>query len=150
MANGKVSQIGGFLKMLLMGRSAGNELPVAVDTDGLLQITAKLMGVTSAAAQKQILVDADGILQISQGGLIGTLVWDPGNLIDGTGETSGNITVTGAIFGDYVLVGAPYDLQGITCTAYVNAADSVRIRLQNETGGTIDLASGTWKVKVIK
>jgi len=38
MANGKVSQIGGFLKMLLMGRSAGNELPMAVDTDGHLQL----------------------------------------------------------------------------------------------------------------
>ena len=38
MANGKVSQIGGFLKMLLMGRSAGNELPMAVDADGHLQV----------------------------------------------------------------------------------------------------------------
>jgi len=33
--------------------------------------------------------------------------------------------------------------------AYVSAADTVTIRLQNETGGTIDLASGTWKVIII-
>ena len=44
MANNKVSQIGGFLKMLLMGRSAGNEVPVAVDTDGHLQIDIKTKG----------------------------------------------------------------------------------------------------------
>jgi hypothetical protein len=79
-----------------------------------------------------------------------TIVWDPANLVDGAGETSSGITVTGAAFGDYVLVGAPYDLQGITCTAYVSAADTVKIRLQNETGGAINLASGTWKVRVLQ
>lgn len=80
----------------------------------------------------------------------GSTTWDPGSLADGAGETSAAITVTGAAFGDYVLVSAPYDLQGITCNGYVSAANTVKIRLQNETGGTIDLASGTWKVKVIK
>lgn len=82
-------------------------------------------------------------------GLSGTLTWNPGNLVDGAGETSSAITVTGAALGDFVQVAAPYDLQGITATAYVSAADSVKIRIQNETGGAIDLASGTWKVKVI-
>jgi hypothetical protein len=52
--------------------------------------------------------------------------------------------------GDFVLVSAPYDLQGITCNGYVSAANAVKIRIQNETGGTIDLASGTWKAKVLK
>ena len=82
--------------------------------------------------------------------LQGSATWDPGSLADGVGETSAEITVTGAALGDYVLVSAPYDLQGITCTAYVNNTNKAKIRLQNETGGTIDLASGTWKVKVIK
>lgn len=80
----------------------------------------------------------------------GSLVWNPGNLADGAGETSTGITVTGAAFTDFVLVGAPYDLQGITCTAYVSASDTVKIRLQNESGGAIDLASGTWKVRVLQ
>ena len=80
----------------------------------------------------------------------GTLVWDPANLVDGAGETSSGITVTGASLGDYVLVSAPYDLQGILAHAYVSAADTVKIRIQNETGGAINLASGTWKVRVIK
>lgn len=80
--------------------------------------------------------------------LEGSLVWDPGNLVDGAGETSSGITVTGAGFGDFVDVAAPYDLQGITATAYVSASNTVKIRLQNETGGAIDLASGTWRVRI--
>jgi len=42
-----------------------------------------------------------------------------------------------------VLVSAPYDLQGITCNGYVDADGSVKVRIQNETGGVINLASGT-------
>lgn len=80
----------------------------------------------------------------------GSIVWNPGNLVDGAGETSSGITVTGASLGDFVLFSAPYDLQGITATGYVSASNTVTIRLQNETGGAIDLASGTWKVVVLK
>lgn len=79
----------------------------------------------------------------------GSATWNPGNLVDGAGETSASITATGAALGDFVLVSAPYDLQGITCNGYVDAADSVKIRIQNETGGAIDLASGTWAVRVL-
>jgi len=82
--------------------------------------------------------------------LSGTLVWDPANLADGAGETSSAITVDGAAFGDTVEVAAPYDLQGIAATAYVSVANAVKIRIQNETGGAIDLASGTWTVWVRK
>lgn len=74
--------------------------------------------------------------------------WDPGSLADGAGETK-VIGVTGAALGDFVMVSAPYDLQDMTVTAYVQAADTVEIRLQNESGGVIDLASGTWNVRVI-
>lgn len=82
--------------------------------------------------------------------LAGSVTWDPASLADGVGETSAAITVTGAALGDYVMIAAPYDLQGITCNGYVSAENTVKIRLQNETGGPIDLASGTWKVRVIK
>ncbi len=74
---------------------------------------------------------------------------DPTSLNDGVGTTL-SFTVTGAAFGDFVLVAAPYDLQGITVTGYVSAADTVAVRVQNESGGIIDLASGSWKVRVIK
>lgn len=84
------------------------------------------------------------------GGFAGSATWDPGNLADGAGETSSGITVTGAALGDYCMVSAPYDLQDMTATCYVQAANTVEIRLQNESGGTIDLASGTWRVRTMK
>ncbi|MBA7690314.1 hypothetical protein ES703_98839 [subsurface metagenome] len=83
-------------------------------------------------------------------GYDGSIVWDPGNLVDGAGETSSGITVTGAAPGDFVLVSAPYDLQDCVASGYVQAADTVEIRLQNESGGTRNFASGTWRIRVIK
>lgn len=82
--------------------------------------------------------------------LSGSVTWNPGNLADGAGETSAAITVTDAKLGDFVWFSAPYDLQGITANGYVSAANTVKIRLQNETTGAIDLASGVWKVLVFK
>ena len=80
--------------------------------------------------------------------LKGSLVWDPGNLIDGAGEVSGVVTVTGATVGDGVRVFPPYSTQGIIYSGTVSAADSVLISLFNKTGGAIDLGSASWKVKV--
>lgn len=74
---------------------------------------------------------------------------DPVNLADGAGATY-TITATGANLGDAVEFAAPYDLEGITVTAYVSIVNTVSVRVQNESGGPLDLASGTWKVKVTK
>lgn len=82
--------------------------------------------------------------------LFGTAVIDPISLIDAAGATS-TLTVTGVVLGKYVVnVIAPYDLQGITVTGYVSAANTVAIRMQNESGGTLDLASGVWTVQCIR
>lgn len=75
---------------------------------------------------------------------------NPSSLVDGAGETIQVTGVTGATLGDYVLVSAPYDLQDITVTAYVQSNDIVEVRIQNESGSTIDLASGTWRILIIK
>lgn len=91
----------------------------------------------------------DDIRVIPGNWLSGSVTWDPGSLADGAGETK-QLTVTGAVLGDFVLVSAPYDLEDCVATAYVQAADTVEIRLQNESTGTRDLASGTWKVRVVK
>ena len=80
--------------------------------------------------------------------LYATATYDPGSLVDGAGETSAGITVTGAALNDAVLVFPPYDLQGITVTGYVSAVDTVKIRVQNESTATVDLASGSWQVAV--
>ena len=81
--------------------------------------------------------------------LNGTAVLDPANLADGIGVNL-SITVTGAVVGDFVLVAPAVDLQGILMTASVISANTVEVRLQNETTGAINLASSTWKAKVIQ
>jgi len=81
-------------------------------------------------------------------------VWvtvDPADLADGAGETIASISVPGAALGDYVIVAAPYDLQDLIVVPYVQAANVVEIRIQNENAGAnVNLGSGTWKVRVIK
>jgi hypothetical protein len=79
-----------------------------------------------------------------------TVTWNPGAVANAAGVTSSALTVTGAAPGDLAIVAAPYDLQGIQATAYVNAANSAVIRLTNLTGAAVTLASGTWRVRVIK
>lgn len=78
-----------------------------------------------------------------------TATIDPAGLADGAGATAA-VAVTNAALGDYVLVGAPYDLQDHTVTGYVQAAGTVEVRIQNESGGSVNLASGTWKIKVLR
>jgi hypothetical protein len=79
-----------------------------------------------------------------------TSVFDPASLTTYTGTASSAITITGAALGDYVMVTAPYDLTGIIASGTVSAANAVKITVFNATGGTIDLASGMWKIKVLK
>lgn len=79
---------------------------------------------------------------------IGTFAYDPPSLANGAGVTKNDIGATGAAFLDVVHVTAPYSLQGITLNAYVHAADTLGIRLQNSTGGAINLGSGTWGYEV--
>lgn len=75
------------------------------------------------------------------------VTWDPGSLADGAGELSAGITVNGARQGDHVQVFPPQNLQSMTVTGYVQTDDTVRIRIQNESGSTIDLASAVWHVR---
>ena len=79
-----------------------------------------------------------------------TFSWNPGAIANGSGVTSSAVTATGAALGDFACVAAPYDLQGVIATAYISAADTAVVRLQNQTGGSVTLASGTWRVRVTK
>jgi hypothetical protein len=81
------------------------------------------------------------------GPLSGSATWNPGNLADGAGETT-TVTVTGAALGMSARASFSLDLQGMQMTPYVSAANTVSVRLQNETGGAIDLGSGTLSVSV--
>jgi hypothetical protein len=100
-------------------------------------------------ALQSLLTDITAVRAVLGGALSGSATWDVGSLIDAAGETSASIPVTGAALGDFVLVSAPVDLVGMLVTGYVDAANSVKIRVQNESGSTADLASGTWRVRVL-
>lgn len=75
--------------------------------------------------------------------------YDPPNLADGAGTTT-TVTCTGAALGDLARASFSLDLQGITVTAWVSSANTVSVRFQNESGGVLDLASGTLRVRVEK
>jgi len=73
-----------------------------------------------------------------------------GSLVDGAGETD-DVTVPGVALGDMV-IGASLgvDLVGLTVTGYVSAANTIKFRIQNESGSTVDLASTTMKIVAVR
>lgn len=93
----------------------------------------------------------DGVAWSPTGATVlrGSATYDPPSLTDGAGVTT-TVTVTGATLGDFVRAAFSLDLQGVALTAWVSAADEVSVRFQNGTGATVDLASGTFRVKVEK
>jgi hypothetical protein len=73
---------------------------------------------------------------------------DPASIADGD-ELAGEITVTGAALGDFVLASFSLDLTDVALTAAVTAANTVTWTILNNTGGAIDLAEGTLRVRVL-
>lgn len=74
--------------------------------------------------------------------------WDPGSIADGD-EATKDVTVTGAALGDFVLASFSLDVADLALVAAVTAADTVTAQLLNNTGGAIDLGSGTLRVRVL-
>lgn len=72
--------------------------------------------------------------------------FNPGSLANDIAETT-TVTLAGIELGDYVRAAFSLDLGGILLTAYVSAPDTVTCRFQNETGGVVDLGSGTLRVR---
>lgn len=97
---------------------------------------------------RDFLTDITNIRSVLAGIKTGSATYDAASLADGAGATT-TVTVTGAALGDFVLVSHGVDLQGITVTAYVSAADTVSVRFQNESGGAVDLASSTLRALVL-
>lgn len=129
------------------------DLPGFITAKARADAEAALMSSDFTGKAFRALIDLTIVqLNLLRGDVIGTntLVFDPANMANGTGVTSGGITVTGAALGDEASVMAPYTLAGIVATAYVSAANTVVIRLHNGTGAAVNLASGTWKVVVYR
>jgi hypothetical protein len=81
--------------------------------------------------------------------LSGSETKDWGSLVDGAGASE-DVTVYGAALGDFCVASMSVDVVDIVVTCNVTAANVATVRLQNETTGTVDLASGTLRVQVIK
>lgn len=75
--------------------------------------------------------------------------WDPGSIADGD-EVAVDVTVNGAELGDLARASFSNDVTDLVLDAQVTAANTVTCVLANNTGGAIDLASGTVKVRVWK
>jgi hypothetical protein len=75
---------------------------------------------------------------------------DADSLDDGAGDTD-TVAVPGVALGDMVLSASlAVDVAGLIVTGYVSAANTVSIRFQNETGGTVNLASATLRLVVVR
>ena len=75
---------------------------------------------------------------------------DADTLADGAGDTD-TVTVPGVALGDMVLSASlAVDVAGLIVTAYVSAANTVSIRFQNETGASVNLASSTLRLVVVR
>lgn len=81
-------------------------------------------------------------------GMSGEATWNPGSIVDGN-EEAVDVTVPGVKLGDFVFASFSLDVADLSLTADVTAADTVTAVLANNTGGAVDLGSGTLRVKVV-
>lgn len=87
--------------------------------------------------------------KIYEDDLNGSGTWDAASIADGDEEAK-EVTVTGAVLGDYAIVSLSVDVADLVLNAQVTAADTVTCILANNTGGAIDLASATVYVRVLR
>jgi hypothetical protein len=83
------------------------------------------------------------------GWLSASATWDPPNIANGSSSAT-TITVGNAVLGDAVVCSFSNALSGLVLCGQVSAADTVEVRLVNNSGGAVDLASGTLRVQVLK
>lgn len=81
--------------------------------------------------------------------LTGSATWDPGSIAVG-GHEEKEVTVTGAVLGDFAIASFSLDLANLDINAAVSEADTVTVTLTNDSAGAVDLAEGTVYAFVIK
>lgn len=92
---------------------------------------------------------ANGVVYQILTALTGSTTWDIPSL--GTlANAQVTFTVTGAVVGDTVTVTPALPATGVIVAADVSSANTVILRAHNTTSGTVDPASATYNVKVIK
>ena len=82
--------------------------------------------------------------------LTGAKTYDPPNLTNGSSDDT-TVTVTGARQGDYVMVSFDQiNANGWELVGQVTANDTVSTRLTNNTGGAVNLGSGTLRATILR
>lgn len=120
---------------------------VQMITSGSLRATA----VTTENASSGARYSVTGTATIDEWPPItGTATYDPGSIASGAVDTIQTMTVTGAVLGDVVEASFSLDLQGMELAGWVSASNTVSYQFRNQTAASIDLASGTVKVRVSK
>ncbi len=89
------------------------------------------------------------VIQKNVATITGSTTYNPPSLAAGA-EDFPVFAAFGAVIGDPVVFGFSQNLQGMSLTGYVSAADTVTAVLSNVTAGAIDLASGTLTAVVFK
>lgn len=83
-------------------------------------------------------------------GYDGSETWNPGNVADGE-MVSQEVTVTGAVLGDFAMASFSLDISDLVLDANVTADDTVTVTLTNDgIGAGVNLASGTLRARVLK
>ena len=87
---------------------------------------------------------SDGSVQTT-GFFTGSATYDPPSLAAGASTTT-TVTCTGALTTHFAQATLSSNT-GLTINAYVSAANTVTVQLRNDTGATLDVVSGTLKVR---
>jgi len=119
-------------------RSAENE--IGISTNGTARGKWSNSGFTIGASGSPI-----------ASSLTATTTWDPASLANGASEKKSAVTLTGVAVGDVVTAA----LSTITSSdwaiqACATATNTVEVKITNNTGGVVDLASGTLRINSLK
>lgn len=80
-----------------------------------------------------------------------TNAWDPPSIADGASATRASVTLTGATVGDNVIASHTSIISSLwKVQAVVVSANTVDVTITNNTGGTVDLATGTLRITSFK
>jgi|694.fasta_scaffold02351_10 hypothetical protein len=140
-------------KIALLTTPSGSTTPVSrvtIAQDGATEFSGKVGIGTTPDATVGLKLDStgvkfsDGSVQTS-GYFTGSATYDPPSLIAGASTTT-TVTCTGALTTHYAQATLSSNT-GLTITAYVSAANTVTVQLKNDTLSTLDVASGTLKVR---
>lgn len=132
MANKKITELGA-----LTTPASGDFLPIVDISD----TTQGASGSTKKTTYSALLGGALGVLTA-------TATLDFPSISANSAEAL-TITVTGAAVGDSVFLGLPAAFEDdLTAVGWVTAADTVTVRVLNNSGGAIDPASATFRATV--